>query len=79
MYFIPEAINGFSLILIYIIIIYSNLKLVDSLEINIKTGEISENCKEKFYSPIYFKILMNYLINLNLCYIDCNINSYNNA
>lgn len=49
------------LIIFYIVIIYSNLKLIDSLEINTKTGEISKNCKEKFYSPIYNKILMNYL------------------
>ena len=48
------------LIIFYIYIIYSNLTLIDSLEIDEKTGEIEKNSREKFYSPIYNKILINY-------------------
>ena len=48
------------LIIFYIFIIYTNLEIIDTLKINENTGEINSESKEKFISPIYSKILMNY-------------------
>jgi len=54
------------LILCYSYVIYSNLTLIDTLKIDEQTGEISQESREKFYSPIYNKILINYFQNISL-------------
>ena len=53
--------GSFFLVLYYIFIIYGNIKLINTIIIDDSTGEIDEKCKENFYSPIFNKILMNYI------------------
>ena len=54
------------LIIFYIFVISSNIRLIDNLKIDEKSHRIKEECLEKFYPPIYNKILINYLQTISL-------------
>ena len=45
----------------YIMVIYSNIKLIDALEVDENAKRIKENSLEKFYPPIFNKILVDYI------------------